>query len=781
MDKPLVQFTDPTYLRTIHDGLLSGSVHKDNLSALPQGLVGMYEEALPPASNVNERKKFLEFFAVWALLKKEVNAEFVVPLLEGWTVEQVIDYIAQNSKWFNSPVSGKYVLYHERLRTFLLLKCSQRFLDEVNNSIIDFLSQAKFLEAVSYKYEFAVYHYLFQNTGGELVFLTDTNTFIEAKRTKTDIKYFHGLFEIVLSKYATLGLTDEVGLLMRSFKQYLDIRLESVFFDSSRLTDDSYVRSFINELKILPINRRKVFWFYLIVDLTINQDINIDQLNRFLAIYDSEEDDIISTYENGNENIYSFSDYDIRFDKYQGVSKGQIYLLINQLIQKGVCLNWLLNRFFWLASFAEARDGFISDKLIYQQDFCQIDFCNRDIVLQKLRETVIFNGDIDIYRGSHFNQQFIVLLSETPDNLSKCLIQHRPVLVSSNEEVTNSCLAEFSFSSNYFSLSVSELASLMNQDRQLYYLSDKEARDKLNDLILYLKMNENLESQYFEDLFTGFLCDYCGGTIEDVIWLNDEFLECTYEMIRYITLPFSAIEIKKILEYISSSLEFGIWNEYIGMLSPMSKADAYSFWKNALLPLFCSDCEFTNRLVELAEIDFFSKTEIIQCLCDLHTEVNSDLLSILGVDLEYIINEFKNDSLLFFKILKKLNVSEEMIFLYSINNDTLDLKLSILLLSQGFSNEILIENLISGIKKGPSTLELRMLKFYLLSIYSNLSDSGKLTSSIEYLILSVIRKAPIKISIQSFFEKSCNKSLFLFVFRNDIRYINDLTSKLNLN
>ena len=58
------QHTDPTYLRTIHDGLLTGAVQKDNASALPQGLVGMYEEALPPASNFNERNKFLEFFAV---------------------------------------------------------------------------------------------------------------------------------------------------------------------------------------------------------------------------------------------------------------------------------------------------------------------------------------------------------------------------------------------------------------------------------------------------------------------------------------------------------------------------------------------------------------------------------------------------------------------------------------------------------------------------------------------------------------------------------------------
>ena len=129
-------FTDPTYLRTIHDGLLSGTIHKDNASALPNGLVGMYEEALPPGANVNERKRFLEFFAVWALLKKEVSAAFVLPLLEGWTEEQVLNYISRYSKWFNSPVSGKYVLYHERLHSFILQKIAHVHFTSCNEYII---------------------------------------------------------------------------------------------------------------------------------------------------------------------------------------------------------------------------------------------------------------------------------------------------------------------------------------------------------------------------------------------------------------------------------------------------------------------------------------------------------------------------------------------------------------------------------------------------------------------------------------------------------------------
>lgn len=129
-------FIDPSYLRTIHVGLKLGAVHKDNVSALPIGLIGLYEDALSPASNLNERKKFLDFFSVWASLKTEVSSGFVVSLLEGWTEDQVTNYIAQNSKWFNSPVTGKYILYHERLRTFVLQKVSQNRLEKCNEGII---------------------------------------------------------------------------------------------------------------------------------------------------------------------------------------------------------------------------------------------------------------------------------------------------------------------------------------------------------------------------------------------------------------------------------------------------------------------------------------------------------------------------------------------------------------------------------------------------------------------------------------------------------------------
>jgi tetratricopeptide (TPR) repeat protein len=134
-------FTDPNYLRTIYDGLLSGIFHKDNASGLPSGLVDIYEEALQPAIHVKERHKFLEFFSIWALLRKEVSVAFIMPLL-GWTEEQVLDYIDLYSKWFNAPMSGTFVLYHERIRSFVLQKISQAQFVSINEAVIELCQTA---------------------------------------------------------------------------------------------------------------------------------------------------------------------------------------------------------------------------------------------------------------------------------------------------------------------------------------------------------------------------------------------------------------------------------------------------------------------------------------------------------------------------------------------------------------------------------------------------------------------------------------------------------------
>jgi hypothetical protein len=115
---------EPTYLRYIYDGLIKGSIHPENAAELPEGLIGLYEKAFDERQPVHKRQQLLERLAIWALLKKEVSAQFIAEVLNQ-SEEEIQEFIATYSAWFNSPESGKYQLYHERLKVYLLQKLSE--------------------------------------------------------------------------------------------------------------------------------------------------------------------------------------------------------------------------------------------------------------------------------------------------------------------------------------------------------------------------------------------------------------------------------------------------------------------------------------------------------------------------------------------------------------------------------------------------------------------------------------------------------------------------------
>ena len=156
---------EPTYLRYIYDGLLKGSIHPENAAELPDGLIGLYEEAFDERTSVVKRQKLLQRFAIWALLKKEVSAAFVAEVL-GETQDDIQKFISSYSAWFNSPESGKYQLYHERLKVYLLQKMSEGEVAKLNTLIVDYLVQkvneAQQSESVTYCFEKLSFH-LFLN------------------------------------------------------------------------------------------------------------------------------------------------------------------------------------------------------------------------------------------------------------------------------------------------------------------------------------------------------------------------------------------------------------------------------------------------------------------------------------------------------------------------------------------------------------------------------------------------------------------------------------------
>ncbi len=132
---------EPTYLRYIYDGLVKGSIHPENAAELPDGLIGLYEEAFDERTSVVERQKLLQRFAIWALLKKEVSAAFVAEVLCD-TEDEIQNFISTYSAWFNSPESGKYQLYHERLKVYLLQKMSEGEIHGLHEKLISRLEQA---------------------------------------------------------------------------------------------------------------------------------------------------------------------------------------------------------------------------------------------------------------------------------------------------------------------------------------------------------------------------------------------------------------------------------------------------------------------------------------------------------------------------------------------------------------------------------------------------------------------------------------------------------------
>ncbi len=149
---------DPSYLRYIHDGLHSGSIHAENASSLPEGLTGLYEASFLGELNVKESQQLLKRFAYFSVIKKEVSCHFVAITLDE-PESEIVDFITTYSKWFNSAQAGKYSIYHERLRTYILSSISQNEFDSINGRIIA-LSQVALANRSNDEWEYYALEYL---------------------------------------------------------------------------------------------------------------------------------------------------------------------------------------------------------------------------------------------------------------------------------------------------------------------------------------------------------------------------------------------------------------------------------------------------------------------------------------------------------------------------------------------------------------------------------------------------------------------------------------------
>ena len=132
---------EPTYLRYVYDSLNKGSLNAENAAALPYGFIGLYEEAFQSNIPISNRQSTLKRLAIWALFKGGVSAYLASQILNE-SQEETKSLIDNFSSWFNTTDSNKYILYHDRLRTYLLQKLSSHELQELNEQIISYLESS---------------------------------------------------------------------------------------------------------------------------------------------------------------------------------------------------------------------------------------------------------------------------------------------------------------------------------------------------------------------------------------------------------------------------------------------------------------------------------------------------------------------------------------------------------------------------------------------------------------------------------------------------------------
>ena len=232
---------EPTYLRYIYDGLLKGSIHPENAAELPEGLIGLYEEAFDERNSVVERQKLLQRFAIWALLKKEVSAAFVAEVL-GDTEDEIQNFISTYSAWFNSPESGKYQLYHERLKVYLLQKMSEGEIKKLNLNIITFIKLQLVVEesdiknyALEFQAHHLMIHYLITDELKPLLDFVDDKS-IWSQQISQSNGHFWTLNTIQIGLNASL-FANQTDAIIRNTVHYLSVEFDLIN-DVERLRSD---------------------------------------------------------------------------------------------------------------------------------------------------------------------------------------------------------------------------------------------------------------------------------------------------------------------------------------------------------------------------------------------------------------------------------------------------------------------------------------------------------------------------------------------------------------
>ena len=336
---------EPSYLRYIFDGLEKGDLHPDNSAALPEGLIGLYEAAFEENKAVRERQKLLETFSVWALLKKEVSAQFVAEILEVPT-QEIVDSIATYSSWFTSPESGKYKLYHERLKVYLLQKISEKEIATLHNKLVICLEQAiveqKEDEIEIYGLEFFGEH-LFVFDNNKLISITLSEEYRNRQILK--LKSFDYSINNIKNCIQICSLKNKNKLVLKFVKLLNDLYEKeiNVSINYSLLISNKGPEIFYEKIKDLPAETRAKYWIHAIILNLINNSELTDKLNYVFEFLNNNENNFFS--EQSLNFNFIFDTYETKFE------------FAELLLDLRLDTYWLLSRVEWQITKTEAKEG----------------------------------------------------------------------------------------------------------------------------------------------------------------------------------------------------------------------------------------------------------------------------------------------------------------------------------------------------------------------------------------------------------------------------------------
>lgn len=750
---------EPTYLRYIYDGLANGSIHPENAAELPEGLIGMYEEAFDERTSVLERQKLLQRFAIWALLKKEVSVAFVAEVLEE-SEDDTQQFISTYSAWFNSPLSGKYQLYHERLKVYLLQKLSEGEIKYFNRLVIDKIFLQSTAEFEIYRIEFLVFHLFTSEQYFQAYdFLIDYKTFLLAEKYFETSIFLQFQIDLCIRKFAQLDKESEVLELIRVQYGQLEDSLNCIKINPLLLFNVEVLNETIEASNRLSLDRKKTFWQNVLVELIQNQD-QLSNVNDVLKKIDNDIESIGVVERNSNHHF-----------QFDGISRKNFFLLLNYLLENNFETKWIINRFDWLPNFALSRDGILDDAE-YFSDFGMVSNNNKSTVLKLFVESLDRKSFSELYRNKSWCLKFVSRLSEVNSDNYLQKISFEEITISSSLTQHNE-QKKYSYSRKY---SIASLPFGMNIENWKNIISDEiDDYDSIKILLTELGsdavfLNEDLKFLFLDCLNE--VCSITEGELADYT-IQDEYQD---QMILLFIIIYTNNGIDKfldMLEFFSSNFEISLWNEYLGEVGPLNLKETIL---NSVLTFIIRYNNSEQNIDTLLKSKLLNKYEILLCFCDILNEDALKATNLPKFNLDELTDFFHDEPEYLFHISICLKIELFIIFRNVHTQNKLSFYNSILFVYYSFVTPEIITKIEMQLKNKLNSKELIFLESVLPKVIIELSKSGFVSKDLLADLFDILINSNFNYNLSGLINECNEKALMYMKFRNNFNYSNQLIS-----